>query len=126
MPETCFLADGIEQGFARATIRPSTIDDATGAIEPGGIVFCPGGMCLVHVIKYPRTGVYEYKGCTIVDEQSIPDIHAWREFTEFYRKDFIPAIPPAVEAEIITTILGYTPSRRIDTRPRVILANVVA
>ncbi len=120
------ISDGIEPGFARVAIKPSTIDDASGAIEPGGIVFCPNGTCFVHVIKYPRSCVYEYKGCTLEDEQSIPEEHAWREFTEFYGKDFYPAIPPAVEAEIITTILGYTPSRRIDSRPRVIFAAVVA
>ncbi len=120
------ISDGIEPGFARVAIRPSTIDDATGAIEPGGIVFCPNGTCFVHVIKYPRSGVYEYKGCTLEDEQSIPEEHAWLEFTEFYGKDFYPAIPPAVEAEIITTILGYTPSRRMDSKPRVIFAAVVA
>ena len=66
------ITDGIEPGFARVAIKPSTIDDATGAIEPGGIVFCPNGTCLVHVIKYPRTGVYEYKGTTFDEEQAIP------------------------------------------------------
>jgi hypothetical protein len=120
------ISDGIEPGFARAAIRPSTIDDVTGTIEPGGIVFCTNGTCFVHVIKYPMSCVYEYKGCTLDDEQSIPEEQAWREFTEFYGKDFYPAIPPAVEAEIITTILGYRPSRRIDSRPRVIFAAVVA
>nr|MDO8086377.1 hypothetical protein [Candidatus Sigynarchaeum springense] len=126
MVEPSTSTDGIEHGFARATIRPSTIDDATGAIEPGGIVFCPCGGCLVHVIKYPRSGVYEYKGCTLGDEQSMPEMHNWHEFTEFYGNDFIPAIPPDVEAEIITIILGYMPPRRIDSKPRVILADMVA
>ncbi|NMC05262.1 MAG: hypothetical protein GYA24_08630 [Candidatus Lokiarchaeota archaeon] len=114
----------IQPGFARAAIKPSTIDDATGSIEPGGVVFCANGTCLVHVIKYPRGNVYEYKGCTLEEEESMPDDHACQEFVEFYGKEFLPSIPPAVEAEIITTILGYTPSRKIDSRPRVIFAEM--
>nr|MDO8114167.1 hypothetical protein [Candidatus Sigynarchaeota archaeon] len=116
--------DGIERGFARVAIKPTTMDAVTGCTDAGGIVFCPEGSCFIHLIRYPRQGVYEYKGCTFINEEVLPDDFADQEFVECYKKEFVPSIPPAIEAEIITTIIGFAPPRRIDAKPRVILAAI--
>lgn len=94
------MDEGTESGFTRIGYQPASIDQETGVLNPGGVIFSPEGQCFLHLTWDNDAGEFIYLGLNFFDENKIPPLFAYLEFTGFYHGEDYCVLPESVMKQI--------------------------